>query len=67
MFPILPTTGMQVEAHREQRAYHNEEEYAQKFGRVIGAAGSPGRASRARLILLTLGVIITLAVVAFVV
>jgi hypothetical protein len=67
MFPILPSSGMQVEAHRQDHAFQNEEAHAQQFGRVVRASGSKGRASRARLILLTLGAIITLAVVAFVV
>jgi len=67
MFPILPTTGMQVEAHRRDHAFDNEEAHAQQFGRVLRLPSLRGRASRARLILLTLGVIITLAAAAFVV
>ena len=61
MSPILPSTGMQVEAHREQYAPENEHEYAQKHGHVL----QPYRArSRVRSwpVLLIAVVIITLAV-----
>ena len=67
MFPIPPTTGMQVEAHRSGYACDDEEQYAQVHGRVLHLSSLKGRASRARLILLALDLIITLAVAAFVV
>jgi hypothetical protein len=57
---------MQVEAHRSDRGRdHDEEQYAQMHGRVLHPSGRKGRASRARLILYALGLIITLAVAAF--
>jgi type II secretory pathway component PulM len=62
MFPILPTTGMQVEARCDGYACDNEETRAQRFGQVVHAFGWEGRGSRARLILLALGLIITVAV-----
>jgi type II secretory pathway component PulM len=65
MFPILPTTGMQVEARCDGYACDDEEARAQRFGRVVHAFSWQGRGSRARLILLTLGLIITVAVVPF--
>ena len=65
MFPILPTTGMQVEAQREGHAPENEEEYAQKYGRVMHLPTLRGRApSGARLVLVAAAVIITLALLA---
>ena len=63
MSPILPSTGMQVEARREQHAPANENEYAQKYGRVLKQFPQPQRASaRSRPVLLVAAVVITLAV-----
>jgi hypothetical protein len=67
MFPILPTPGLQAEAHHERYAPDNEEAYAQKHGRVVRPFPAMGRPSRARMILFGLGVIITLAAAAFIV
>ena len=67
MFPIPPTTSMQVQAHRGGYAREDEEQYAQIHGRILHPSSLKGRASRARLILMALGLIITLAVAAFVV
>ena len=65
MFPILPSTGMQVEASRHEVAYDTEEEYAQKHGHVVRLSSLRQRApSRARLVLLATAVIITLALLA---
>jgi hypothetical protein len=58
---------MQVEAHRSGYARDDEEQYAQMHGRVLRLSSLKGRVSRRRLILLALGLIITLAVAAFVV
>jgi hypothetical protein len=62
MLPILPTTGMQLEARCEGYGCDDEEARAQRFGRVVHAFSWKGRGSRARLILLALGLIITVAV-----
>jgi hypothetical protein len=65
MFPILPSTGMQAEARHETHVPENEEEYAQKYGRVLHLPGSRVRArERARFILIAAAVIITLVLVA---
>jgi type II secretory pathway component PulM len=65
MLPILPTTGMQVEARCDGHACDDEEARAQRFGRVVHAFSWRGRGSRARLILLALGLIISAAVAPF--
>jgi hypothetical protein len=56
---------MQAEAHHEQYASENEEAYAHRHGRILRPFPPAGRPSRARLILFGLGVIVTLAVAAF--
>jgi hypothetical protein len=63
MFPILPTPGMQVEAHHERYAPDNEEDYAHKHGRLV----RPGRPARSRLMRMAIAVIITLAAAALIV
>ncbi len=63
MSPILPSTGMQVEAQREQHAPANEHEYAQKYGRVLKRSPVPEHASaQSWPVLLVAAVVITLAV-----
>lgn len=42
MLPILPSAGLQVEIHRHQPAYDNEEERAQKHGHVVHGIGMAG-------------------------
>jgi hypothetical protein len=42
MLPILPSAGLQVETHRYQPAYENEEERAQKHGHVVHGIGMAG-------------------------
>lgn len=42
MFPILPSSILQMQASREQYAPDNEEANAQKHGRVVHSSGSKG-------------------------
>lgn len=42
MFPLLPSTILQIQSSREQYAPDNEEAHAQKHGRVVRRSGSKG-------------------------